>query len=121
MTLGWLVSQASAAVVWKLNPVTKESGGTRFLTAINLHSCASAELSAQDTDLFEAYGLPLGMRPTDSPGPDPGANRFLDYACRGLCMHSLSHSESSGNHSVKIYAQCMNYRISAKILNSLST
>eukprot|EP01048_Picozoa_sp_COSAG05_P000604 COSAG05_NODE_17_length_35518_cov_34.728084_19_plen_102_part_00 len=56
-----------------------------------------------------------------SPGPDPVANRFLDYACRGLCMHNLSHSESSGNHAVKIYAQCMNYRIYAKILNSLST
>ena len=39
----------------------------------------------------------------------------------GLWMHKLSHSESSGNHAVKIYAQCMNYRIYAKILNSLST
>mgnify|MGYP006993891603 CR=1 FL=1 len=36
-------------------------------------------------------------------------------------MHKNSHSESSGNHAVKIYAQCMNYRIYAKILNSLST
>ena len=34
-----------------------------------------------------------------------------------LWIHKLSHSESSGNHAVKIYAQCMNYRISAKILN----
>ena len=39
----------------------------------------------------------------------------------GCWMHVISHSESSGNHAVKIYAQCMNYRIYAKILNSLST
>ena len=39
----------------------------------------------------------------------------------GCLVHEISHSESSGNHAVKIYAQCMNYRISAKILNSLSS
>ena len=36
-------------------------------------------------------------------------------------MHNLSYSEPSENHAVKIYAQFMNYRIYAKILNSLST
>ena len=51
-----------------------------------------------------------------SPGPDPVANVFLSYGWRGLSIHKNSHSESSGNHAVKIYAQCMNYRIYAKIL-----
>ena len=46
---------------------------------------------------------------------------FSTHAFRGLWVHVISHSESSGNHAVKIYAQCMNYRISAKILNSLSS
>ena len=39
----------------------------------------------------------------------------------GCLVHVISHSESSRNHAVKIYAQCMIYRISAKILNSLSS
>ena len=50
-----------------------------------------------------------------------GQNRFYLMDPETLWIHKLSHSESSGNHAVKIYAQCMNYRIYAKILNSLST
>ena len=45
---------------------------------------------------------------------------FYLMDAEALCIHKLSHSESSGNHAVNIYAQCMNYRIYAKLLNSLS-
>jgi hypothetical protein len=47
---------------------------------------------------------------TISLGPDPGANRFLAYALRGPLSHKLSHSESSENYALKIYAQCMNFQ-----------
>ena len=46
---------------------------------------------------------------------------LMDSEGLWIWIHKISHSESSGNHAVKIYAQYMNYRIYAKILNSLST
>lgn len=46
-------------VVWELNPVTKQSGGTRFLTGS--HKAAfvrPAELSTLDHEIFETYECP---------------------------------------------------------------
>lgn len=48
-------------VVWELNPVTKQSGGTRFLSGS--HKAAfipPAELMEVDAELFEVYECPAG-------------------------------------------------------------
>ena len=48
-------------VIWELNPVTLESGGTRFLTGSHKSAFVRPEeLSTQDHEAYDTYQCPAG-------------------------------------------------------------